>query len=94
LLPPAPQLGDPILLTAETINSLIAYRGDPTAARRQELLAALVRAGAPEIPADRVRSIALQPPLYERLAKPIGGLPAQISARLSMDGELAISIAK
>ena len=46
LLPPAPQLGDPILFTAETINALIAYRDDPSAARRQELLAALVRAGA------------------------------------------------
>jgi hypothetical protein len=94
LLPPAPQLGDPILLTAETINALIAYRDDPTGSRRQELLAALVRAGAPEIPADRVRSVALQPQLYERLTQPRGSLPAQISARLSIDGELAIAIAR
>ena len=94
LLPPAPQLGDPILFTAETINALTAYRNDPSAARRQDVLAALVRAGAAEIPADRVRSIAIQPQLVERLSKPPGGLPTQISARLSMDGELAISIAK
>ncbi len=94
LLPPAPQLGDPILFTAETINALIAYRDDPSAARRQELLATLVRAGAPEIPADRVRSVALQPQLVERITQPLGGLPAQISARLSIDGELSISIAK
>jgi len=94
LLPPAPQLGDPILFTAETINALIAYRDDPSAARRRDLLATLVRAGAPEIPADRVRSIALQPQLVERMTQPRGGLPTQISARLSMDGELAISIAK
>ena len=94
LLPPAPQLGDPILFTAETINALNAYRDDPSASRRQELLAALVRAGAPEIPVDHVRSIALQPPLVERLAKPGGSLPTHISARLSIDGELAISIAK
>ena len=94
LLPPAPQLGDPILFTAETINTLLAYRDDPSAARRQDLLAALMRAGAPDIPADRVRAIAIQPQLVERLSKPRGDLPTQISARLSLDGELAISIAK
>jgi hypothetical protein len=94
LLPPAPQLGDPILFTAETINALIGYHDDPSAARRQDLLAALARAGAAEIPPDRVRSIAIQPQLVERLAQPRGSLPTQISARLSIDGELAISIAK
>ncbi len=94
LLPPAPQLGDPILFSAETINALIGYRDDPSATRRQELLVALARAGAPEIPTDRVRSVALQPQLVERLTQPLGGLPTQISARLSIDGELAISIAK
>ena len=47
-----------------------------------------------EIPADRVRAIAIQPQLVERLTKPRGDLPTQISARLSLDGELAISIAK
>jgi hypothetical protein len=31
--------------------------------------------------------------LYERLTQPRGGLPARISARLSINGELAISIA-
>jgi hypothetical protein len=93
LLPPAPQLGDPILFTAETINALNAYRDDPSDARRRALLTALTRAGAAEIPADRVRSIAIQPQLAERLTQP-RGLPAQISARLSIDGELAISIAK
>jgi len=94
MLPPAPQLGDPMLFTAETINALIAYRNDPTAARRQELLTALVRAGAPEIPSTRVRSVTLQPQLVERLVKPLDGLPTQISARLSLDGELTISVAK
>ena len=92
-LPPAPQLGDPIVLTAETINALIAYRDDPSPARRQDLLAALARAGAPPIAADRVRSIVLQPQLYERLTQPRGGLPTWISAKLSLDGELAIAIA-
>ena len=92
--PPAPQLGDPIILTAETINALIAYRGDPSPARRQGLLAALARAGAAPIAADRVRAIALQPQLYERLTQPRqGGLPTWIAAKLSVDGELAITIA-
>ena len=91
--PPAPQLGDPILLTAETINALIAYRDDPSAARQKDLLAALVRAGAPPIAADQVRAIMLQPQLYERLTQPRGGLPTWISARLTIGGELVIAIA-
>jgi hypothetical protein len=94
MLPPAPQLGDPIPFTAETINAMIAYRDDPSAARIQALLATLVRAGGPEVPASSVRSVALQPLLVERLTQPLGGLPTQISARMSMNGELVITIAK
>ncbi len=85
--------GDAIVLTAETINALIAYRDDPSPARRQELLAALARAGAPPIAADGVRAIVVQPPLYERLTQRTGGLPTRITARLSMSGELIIGVA-
>ncbi len=82
--------GDAIVLTAETINALIAYRDDPSPARRQELLAALARAGAPPIAADGVRAIVVQPPLYERLTQRTGGLPTRITARPSMSGELIV----
>jgi hypothetical protein len=85
--------GDAVILTAETINALIAYRDDPSPARRQELLAALARAGAPPMAADRVRSIAVQPQLTERLTQRTGALPTRISARLSVAGELTIAIA-
>jgi hypothetical protein len=84
----------PIVLTAETINALIAYRDDPSTARRQDVLAALVRAGAAPFSADRVRAIIVEPKLYERLTQPRGGLPTRIAARLSLDGELAISMAQ
>jgi hypothetical protein len=90
---PAPQLGDPIVLTAETINALIAYRNDSSPARQKELLAALARAGAAPIPADRVRAIMLQPQLYERLTQQRGELPTWISARFAVGGELVIAIA-
>jgi hypothetical protein len=92
-LPPAPQLGDPIILTAETINALIAYREDPSPARQKDLLAALARAGAAPIPADQVRAIMLQPQLYERLTQQRSGLPTWISARFTIGGELVIAIA-
>ena len=85
--------GDAVVLTAETINALIAYRDDPSPARRQELLAALARAGAPPMAADGVRSIVLQPQLTERLTQRTGALPTRISARLSVNGELTIAIA-
>jgi hypothetical protein len=90
--PPA-RLGDPIVLTAETINALIAYRNDPSVARQKALLAALVRAGSAPIPASQVRAIMLQPQLYERLTQPRDGLPTFISARFSVAGELIIAIA-
>lgn len=90
---PAPQPGDPVVLTAETINALIAYRNDPSAERQKQLLTALARAGAAPIPADRVRAIMLQPQLYERLTQQPGDLPARISARISVAGELVIAIA-
>jgi hypothetical protein len=92
--PPAPQLGDPVVLTAETINALLAYRDDPSPARQKELLAALERAGSAPIAADQVRAIMLQPQLYERLTQPRSTLPTWISARLTIGGELAIAIAK
>jgi len=84
--------GDAIILTAETINALVAYRDDPSPARRQELLAALTRAGAPPIAADQVRAITIVPQLMERLAQRAGALPTRISARLSVNGELTIAI--
>ena len=89
---PAPQLGDPIVLTAETINALLAYRDDPSPARQQQLLAALARAGSAPIPAERVRAIMLQPQLYERLTQR-GDLPTWISARFTVAGELMIAVA-
>jgi hypothetical protein len=89
---PVARLGDPIILTAETINALIAYRDDPSPARQKELLAALARAGSGPIPADRVRVIMLQPQLYERLTQR-GTLPGWISARITVGGELVIAIA-
>jgi hypothetical protein len=91
--PPPARLGDPIVLTAETINALIAYRNDPTPARQKALLAALARAGSAPIPADQVRAIMLQPQLYERLTQPRDALPTFISARFSVGGELVIAIA-
>ena len=81
------------MLTAETINALLAYRNDPSPARQQQLLAALARAGSAPIAADRVRAIMLQPQLYERLTQPRGDLPTWISARFSVAGELVIAIA-
>jgi hypothetical protein len=90
---PAPQPGDPFVLTAETINALVAYRNDPSPARQQTLLAALARAGAAPIPADKVRAIMLQPQLYERISQQRGDLPHWISARLTIGGELVIAIA-
>jgi hypothetical protein len=92
-VPPPARLGDPIILTAETINALIAYRNDPSPARQNALLAALARAGSAPIPADQVRAIMLQPQLYERLTQPRDGLPTFISARFSIGGELVIAIA-
>jgi hypothetical protein len=83
----------PIVLTAETINALIAYRGDPSPTRKQELLASLARAGAAPFSADRVRAIIVEPTLYERLMQPRDGLPTRIATRLSLDGELTIAIA-
>jgi hypothetical protein len=90
---PAAQLGDPIVLTAETINALIAYRDDPSSTRQAQLLAALTRAGSAPIPADRVRAIMLQPQLYERITQQRGDLPSWISARITVAGELVIAIA-
>jgi hypothetical protein len=84
--------GDPVVLTAETINALIAYRDDPSPAHRQDVLAALARAGAPPLPDDRVRAITIEPKLYERLTQPRAGLPTRIAARLSLDGELIVTI--
>ena len=84
--------GDAIILTAETINALVAYRDDPSPARRQELLAALTRAGAPPIAAEQVRAITIVPQLMERLGQRTGPLPTRISARLSVNGELTIAI--
>lgn len=84
--------GDPIVLTAETINALIAYRDDPSPALRQDVLAALARAGAAPLPGDRVQAITVEPKLYERLTEP-RGLPARIAARLSLNGELIVTIA-
>jgi hypothetical protein len=92
-VPPPARLGDPIILTAETINALIAYRNDPSPARQKALLTALARAGAAPIPADQVRAIMLQPQLYERLTQPRDGLPTFISAKFSIGGELVIAIA-
>jgi hypothetical protein len=91
---PAPQLGDPFMLTAETINALLAYRDDPSPGRQKALLAALARAGSAPIPPERVRAIMLQPQLYERLTQQRGDLPTWISARFTVAGELAIAIAK
>jgi hypothetical protein len=85
--------GEPIVLTAETINTLIAYRDDPSPARRQDVLTALARAGAAPLPGDRVRAITVEPKLYERLTQPRAGLPTRIAARLSLDGELIVTIA-
>lgn len=90
---PPVQLGDPIVLTAETINALLGYRNDPSPARQQQLLAALTRAGSAPIPAGRVRAIMLQPQLYERLTQQRGDLPTWISARFTVAGELVIAIA-
>jgi hypothetical protein len=90
--PIVPPGGDPIILNAETINALIAYRDAPSPARQAELLAALARSGAPAIPTERVRTITLQSPLYERLTQRSDALPTRISARLMMDGALAIAI--
>src|SRR5262249_3192611 len=71
-----------VVLTAETINALIAYRADPSPTRKQELLAALARAGAAPFSADRVRAIAIEPRLYEQLTQPRSGLPTRIATRL------------
>src|SRR5262245_5257374 len=90
---PAPQLGGPVVLTAETINALLASRDDPSPARQHQLLAALARAGSAPIPVERVRAIMLQPQLYERLTQKRGDLPAWISARITVAGELVIAIA-
>lgn len=92
-LPVLPGNGSPLLLTAETINALLGYRDDPGAARRQALLAALVRAGGQLPEADRVRSIRVQPELYERLRQRDGQLPTRIAAKFGIDGELVIAIA-
>lgn len=92
--PPAPQPGDPVILTAETINTMIAYRDNPSPARQKALLAALARAGTAPIPADQVRVIMLQPQLYERITQQRNNLPTWISARLTIGGELVIAIAK
>ncbi len=89
--PSVPRDGDPFVLTAETINALIAYRNDPSPARRTELLAVLARSGAPAVPVERVRTITVQSLLLERLTKPAGGLPTRIATRLSMDGVLSIA---
>jgi hypothetical protein len=83
--------GEPIVLTAETINALVAYRDDRSPARRQDVLTALARAGAAPLPGDRVRAITVEPKLYERLTQP-RGLPTRIAARLSLDGELIVTI--
>jgi hypothetical protein len=92
-LPPPVRLGDPIILTAEIINAVIAYRDDPTAARQKTLLAALASAGSAPIAGDQVRAIMLQPQLYERLTQPRDGLPRFISVRFSIGGELIIAAA-
>lgn len=85
--------GNAIVLTAETINALLAYRNDPSPARLQELLGALARAGGPPLTAERVRSITVEPQLYDALTQRAGPLPARISARLSVGGELTVAVA-
>ncbi|MCC6887100.1 MAG: hypothetical protein IT536_00970 [Hyphomicrobiales bacterium] len=93
LAPSTPRADDRIVLTAETINALVAYHDQPTPARRQEVLAALARAGVTGFSGDRVRAIALQPKLHEQLTQRGGSLPTQIVVRLSLVGELTITIA-
>jgi hypothetical protein len=83
--------GNSIILTAETINALLAYRDDPSAARSQELLTTLTRAGAP-VSSNGVRRIVVNAQVYDRLTQRTGALPTRISARLSMNGELVISV--
>jgi hypothetical protein len=90
-LPQTPD--DPIVLTAETINALIDYRNDPSPKRREDVLAALARAGGAPWAAEHVRTITVEPKLYERLTQPRGVLPTRVAARLSLDGALAVTIA-
>ena len=88
-----PGQSDQILLTAETINAVIAYQDKPAEPQRLELLRVLARAGAPAFDARSVRSIALQPKLSERLRQRDGRLPTTISASLSLDGTLRLDSA-
>jgi hypothetical protein len=84
--------GDAFVLTADIINALIAYQGDPSPARRQEVLTALVRAGATPVAADGVRTILFQAGLMERLTQRTAPLPTRITVRHSMDGSVTIGM--
>jgi hypothetical protein len=80
-----------MILTAETINALIAFQEQqPADAQRAELLRTLARAGASALDAGNVRAVTLQPRLSEYLARRTGPLPTTISATLAPDGTLAL----
>jgi len=79
-----------IVLTAETINALVAYRDNPEEPQRQALVRTLNRAGAAAFDNRNVRSITLQPRLVELLNNRSGPLPARLSAELAPDGTLTL----
>jgi hypothetical protein len=85
-----PMLPNRILLTAETINAMVAYQENPSEQQRSELLRALIRAGAPAIDTSKVQSIAVLPRLAEWLRQRGGRLPAAILATLSPNGTLTL----
>jgi len=82
-----------ILLTAETINAVLAYQEQPAEQRRLDLIGALARAGSPAFDARNVRVITVQPRLLERLRQRNERLPAEIAASLSLDGNLRLESA-
>jgi len=78
-----------IAITADLRTAAIGYHDDPSPAHRQQLLAALARAGMAPLDVGRVQMITVQARLYDQLPQRSPRV-SQMSVSLSADGDLEL----
>lgn len=83
-----------LALNRELMDAVLAYRKNPTLPQRQQLLAALARAGLTAEDARRVETITVQQALYEQLALGAASPVASILTQLTDDGRLVLDVGR
>lgn len=76
----------------ELLQALLAYRKDSSQPQRQQLLAALARAGLTAEDARRITTITVQPQLYEYADLGSASPVVRIAGRINPDGSLVLDV--